>query len=59
MLPVAHAREITRRAEQVLANMDPVERTQLQSIIKIVHTNSGHPTNASLARAIRLQGGSE
>ena len=56
---MAHAREITKRAEQVLENMDPVERTKLQNTIKIVHTNFGHPANASLARAIRLQGGSE
>ncbi|CAK0818246.1 unnamed protein product [Prorocentrum cordatum] len=53
VLPVAHDTEVTARAKAVLDAMDPAER-----VVKLVHTITGHPTSASLARAIRLQGGS-
>ncbi|CAK0854411.1 unnamed protein product [Prorocentrum cordatum] len=58
VLPVAHDGEITARAKAVLDAMGPAERVQLERVVKLARANAGHPTNPSLARAIRLRSGS-
>ncbi|CAK0803159.1 unnamed protein product, partial [Prorocentrum cordatum] len=55
---VARDRGVTARAEAVVDAVGPAERVQLERAVKLARANAGHPTAASLARAIRLQRGS-